>query len=115
MLLGLRTFKEDTPCEGYALTYRVHQVNGEFQEITQIRHLSKAADHLDELQAVMATAAGREPRYEGRVFSHARVEIIPDTLQAVDPRDAITRLMAEPSVGGRSSPTGGLDSARRPE
>jgi hypothetical protein len=101
--------------EWYALTYRTHQANGASGEITQIRRLSEAADRLDELQAVMATAAGRPPRHEGRDFSHARVEVIPDTLQAVDPREAITRLMAEPVVGDRSSPTGGLDSPRRTE
>ena len=99
----------------YALTYRGHQVNGGFGEFTQIRRLSEAADHLDELQAVMATVAGRPPRCEGRDFSHARVEAIPDALQAVDPREAITRLMAEPVVGDESSPTGSLDSTRRTE
>jgi hypothetical protein len=99
----------------YALTYRMHQVNGELGEITQIRRLSEAADHLDELQAVMARAAGRPPRSEGGDFSHARVEVIPDTLHAVDPRAAITRLMAEPVVGEKCSPTGGLDSPRRTE
>jgi hypothetical protein len=80
----------------YALTYRAHQLNGEFREITQIRRLSEAADHLEELQAVMATAAGIPPRYEGRDFSHAKVEVLSDTLQAADPREAVTRLMAEP-------------------
>lgn len=70
----------------YALTYRGHKVNGEFGEITQIRRLSAAADHLDELQDVMATAAGRPARYEAVDFSRARVEVIPDTLLAVDPR-----------------------------
>jgi hypothetical protein len=49
-------------------------VNGRFAEITQIRRLSEVADHLDELRAVMATAAGRPPQYDGLDFSHARVE-----------------------------------------
>jgi hypothetical protein len=99
----------------YALTYRGHQVNGGFREITQIRRLSEAADHLDELRAVMATAAGKPPRFEGGDFSHARVEVIPDTLQTVDPREAITRLLAEPVVGDKSSPPGGPDSTRNTE
>jgi hypothetical protein len=60
----------------YALTYRGHQVNGGFGEITQIRSLSEAADHLDELQAVMARAAGRPPRLADPEFSRARVQII---------------------------------------
>jgi hypothetical protein len=99
----------------YAVAYRLHQVNGGFGEFTQIRRLSEAADHLDEFQAVMATAAGRPPQSEGRCFSHARVDVMPDALQAVDPREAIIRLMAEPAAGDKSSPTGGLDSARRTE
>ena len=66
--------------------------------MTQIRRLSEAADHLDELQAVMATAAGRPPQLETRDFSHARIKVIPDTMQSMDPREAITRLMAEPVV-----------------
>jgi hypothetical protein len=99
----------------YALTYRGYQVNGGFGEITQIRRLSEAADHFDELQAVMATAAGIPPRYEGQDFSHARVDVIPDALQAVDPREAITRLMAEPVVGEKSSLPGAPDCTRRTE
>jgi hypothetical protein len=79
----------------YALSYRAHQVNGKFAETTQIRRLSEASDHIDELDAVMATAAGKPPRFEGGDFSHARVEVIPESLQAVDPREAITRLMAK--------------------
>jgi hypothetical protein len=43
----------------------------------------------------MATSTGRLPRSEGRDFSRARVEVIPDTLEDVDPRKAITQLMAE--------------------
>jgi hypothetical protein len=83
----------------YALTYRGHQVNHGFADITLIRRLSEAANHVEELQAVMATAAGRPPRREARDFSRARVKVVPDTMQAMDPREAIARLMAEPVVG----------------
>jgi hypothetical protein len=79
----------------YALSYRAHQVNGKFAEITQIRRLSGVPDHLDELEAVMAMAAGKPPRFGDRDFSHASVEIIPETLQGVDPRAAIDRLLSE--------------------
>jgi hypothetical protein len=96
-----------------ALTYRGHRVNGGYAEITQIRRLSEAPDHLHEFQAVMATATGRPPRDERLDYSHARVEVIPDALQAVEPREAIIRLLAGPVVGEKRSPTGGLDSARR--
>jgi hypothetical protein len=113
----LRTYLERNGWRAawYALTYRYHQVNRESGEITQIRRLSEAADHLDELRAVMATAAGRPPRYDGLEVSHARVEVIPDALQAVDPREAITRLMAEPVAGDGSLPAGGLHSTRATE
>jgi hypothetical protein len=80
-----------------ALTYRGHQVKHGFAELTQIRPLSEAANHIDELQAVMATAAGRPPPFGARDFSHARVKVIPDTMQAMDPSAAIARLMAEPT------------------
>jgi hypothetical protein len=99
----------------YALTYRGHRINGEFAEITQIRRLSEAPDHLHEFQTVMATATGRPPRDERLDFSHARVKVIPDALQAVEPREASTRLMAEPVIGEKCSPSGGLDSRRRSE
>jgi hypothetical protein len=99
----------------YALTYLGHPVNGGYGEITQIRRLSEAADHFDEHQAVMATAAGRPPRFEGGKFSRARVEVFPESLQAVDPREAITRLMAEPVVGEKSSLPGAPDCTRKTE
>jgi hypothetical protein len=99
----------------YALTCRGYQANGESGEITQTRLLNDAADHLEELQAVLATAAGRPPRFERVDFSHARVEVIPDTLQSVDRREAITRLMAKPVAGEKSSHAGDPDRTRRPE
>jgi hypothetical protein len=99
----------------YALAYRGHQVNGQSSEITQIRWLDETADHLEELQAVIATAAGRPPRVGGRDYSHAMVEVIPDRLRAVESREAIIRLMTELVVGGKGSPPGGLDSMRRTE
>jgi hypothetical protein len=113
----LQTFLRRSGCTPawYALTCRHYQVNGQSAGITQTRLLSDAADHLDELQAVMATAAGKPPRFEGSDFSHARVEVIPDTLQGIDRCEAIARLMAEPVAGDDNSPAGGTDSMRRPE
>jgi hypothetical protein len=99
----------------YALTYRAHLVNGGSAEITQIRRLSDVGDHFDEFQAVMATAAARPSRSERADFSHAAVEVIPEALRAVEPREAINRLLAEPVVGDQSSPSGDLDSTRRTE
>jgi hypothetical protein len=90
----------------YALTYRQYQVDGQFGEMTQARLLREAADHLVELKAVMATAAGRPPRFEGADFSHARVEVIPDTLQDIDRREAITRLIAGAFRSTRARPRG---------
>jgi hypothetical protein len=39
----------------YALTYRGHQLNCGFGEITQLRRLSKAADYLDEVHQACET------------------------------------------------------------
>jgi hypothetical protein len=82
------------PDPWFALTCRGYQVTGQSSEWTQIRWLTQAADHLGDLQAVMATAAGRPPRCEGTDFSHSRIEVIPDSLQAVEPREAIKRLLS---------------------
>ena len=82
------------PDPWFALTCRGYQVTGQSSEWTQIRWLTQAADHLGDLQAVMATAAGRPPRCEETDFSHARIEVIPDSLQAVEPREAIKRLLS---------------------
>jgi hypothetical protein len=96
----------------YALTCRSYQANGESGEITQTRLLEDAADHLEELQAVLATAAGRPPRFEGSDFSHARVEVIPDTLKGIDWREAMGRLLAGRVPVDEISPTRGLNSRR---
>jgi hypothetical protein len=82
------------PDPWYALTSRGYQVNGQCSEWTQIRWLTQAADYPDELQAVMATAAGRPRRCEETDFTYARIEVIPDSLQAVEPREAIRRLLS---------------------
>jgi hypothetical protein len=113
----LQTFLGRSGCTAawYALTCRGYQANGLSGEMTQTRLLSDAADHLEELRTVMATAAGKPPRFEGPDFSHARVAVIPDTMQGIDRREAITRLMAEPVVGEKSSPSGSLDSPGRTE
>ena len=63
----------------------------------------------------MATAAGRPPHFEDKDFSHSRLEVIPETLRTVNPREAIARLMAGPVAGDENSPTGGTDSMRTTE
>jgi hypothetical protein len=83
--------------------------------MTQTRLLSDAADHLEEFQAVITTAAGRPSHFEGKDFSHARVDVIPDSMQGIDRREAIARLMAGPVAGDEDSATRGPDSVRRPE
>jgi len=79
----------------YALTYRGYQVNGDSAEITQVRRISEAPDHLEEFQDMMATAAGHPPRHEGRQFSQVKVGIIPDTLLTADPLNAVSQLVPE--------------------
>jgi hypothetical protein len=82
------------PAPWYAITCRGYQVTGQSSEWTQIRWLTQAADHLGDLQAVMTTAAGRPPRCEETDFTYARIEVIPDSLKAVEPREAIRRLLS---------------------
>jgi hypothetical protein len=97
----------------YALTYRAHQVDGRFAEITQIRLLTEAAEHLDEFQAVMTAAARRPTRLEGWDRSRANVVVIPDAFQCVDPREAITALMTPRVAGEKNSPSGGIQTTLR--
>jgi hypothetical protein len=82
----------------YALVSRGYQVNGDSAEITQVRRVSEAPAHIEELQDVMATAAGNPPRSEIRDFSRATVGIIPDALLTADPRKAVTELMVPQDV-----------------
>jgi hypothetical protein len=99
----------------YALTLWECDPTGRCAEITHTRWVSELADRRDELQAVMATAAGRPPRFEDGRFSHTRVEVIPDTFKAVDAHSEIIRLMADLVAGDKSLPAGAMDSPRRTE
>jgi hypothetical protein len=86
----------------YALTRRGHQVNGRWTEITQIRRASETAGHRDEFRDVIATVAGKPPRYETLDFSHAAIFVIPESLLAVEPLQAIARLRAAPVTQERA-------------
>ena len=99
----------------YALTCWECDPTGGSAEITQIKWLSESAAHLEELQAVMATAAGKPPWFEDGRFSHTRVELIPDSFQAVDAHSEIIRLMADLVAGDKSLRAGAMDSPRRTE
>ena len=44
----------------YAILHRGHQVNQGFADITLIRRLVKAADHIEELQAVIFACGERD-------------------------------------------------------
>jgi hypothetical protein len=61
----------------------------------------------------MATAAGRPFHFEGSDFSHARVDVIPDSMQSIDRREAIARLMAGQDTIDGNSPARGPDLTRR--
>jgi hypothetical protein len=93
----LRTYLEHRGMNAawYALVYRGYQVNGESAEITQVHRMSEAPAHMEEFQDVLAAAAGNGLRYGSRDFSHVMVGIIPDTLQAADPLEAVTKLLGQ--------------------
>jgi hypothetical protein len=63
---------------------------------------------------VMATAAGKPARSEGRGFSRATVRIIPGPLLTADPLEAVTELMARPVVR-EERPQGPVAAAARTE
>jgi hypothetical protein len=63
----------------YGLTVRVHRVNGEFDDVTYIRHPYAEIDRFPELMDVMATVAGSPPPRTGEFeydFSTASVQVV---------------------------------------
>jgi hypothetical protein len=87
----------------YALTIRMHQVNGEFAEITFIRHPYDEFHYFPELMDVLATAAGNPPphsdAFEGD-FSTASVQVIPEKSWKRGFREFMVEQLSHPSPPG---------------
>lgn len=99
----------------YALTYRGYQRDGKSAEITQVRLLSDAADHVDELRDVLATVSGGAPRHESPDDTPAVVVVIPDALLGVDPLEAIAQLRAGHAARDGAPHEGGFVKSRPSE
>ena len=77
----------------YALTIRVHQVNGGIKDLTFIRSPYDDPLHFDELCNILATAAGNPPVDSDSDYSQATVRIIqPETLKSV-PLEVMAELL----------------------
>ena len=76
----------------YGLTVRVHRVNGEFDDVTYIRHPYAQIDGFPELIDVVATAAGSPPARTGEFeydFSTASVQVVSEAFATRDLRQFI--------------------------
>ena len=82
----------------YGLTFRQHQVNGRFAEITMIRRPYHDPRYDPELLAVLASLAGEPLRDSVLDFSTASIHIIPPGWRDRDPRDAVAELLNRPSL-----------------
>lgn len=96
-----KTVKNDQRSEDpwYALTVRVHRVNGVGPEITTIKHLNQPGGNFQEFLDLLAAARGETLPQPAADFSRVRVNAIPDELLESKPREAIAELI---SGGGPS-------------
>lgn len=78
----------------YALTVRVHQVNGLGPEITAIKRLNQADGSVREFLDILAAARGEFRQHPTADFSRVRVSTIPDELLERKPDEAVIELIS---------------------
>jgi hypothetical protein len=78
----------------YALTFRAHQVNGEFVDVTFIRWPYSDSGRFAELIDVMAVAAGEPPVDPAFGSANPTVSVLPDHLLNCEPRDVMRDALA---------------------
>jgi hypothetical protein len=81
----------------YAVTMRLHQVNGHFEDTTFIRRPCDDPNHMEELLQILATVAGNPPRSPVVDFREASVHCIPRELLKREPRKLMAELLGNPS------------------
>jgi hypothetical protein len=82
----------------YALTMRLHQVNGDFEDLTFIRRPCNDPNHREELLQILATVAGNPPHSGDVDFREASVHGIPRELLKLEPRKLMAELLGNPSL-----------------
>jgi hypothetical protein len=80
----------------YALTWRGHQANGGFADITVIRHPHREPQYFPEFLAVMATSAGNPPSGPDLDFSTGAVSLIPEGSRDRDAHEVMVELLRNP-------------------
>jgi hypothetical protein len=101
----LRRFLEFQGLEDlcYALTIRLHQLNGEFADITYLRHPYDEPHNFLEFVDVLATAAGNPPPCSNPFtsdFTNAAVQVVPEDSWNRSPRAFIVEQLKHPSPPG---------------
>ncbi len=80
----------------YAVTNRLHQVDGGFVDLTLIRRPYNDPSHFEELLQILATVAGNPPHTPDTDYSKAEVHRIPQELLKRDPRKLMAELLGDP-------------------
>jgi hypothetical protein len=80
----------------YALVVRAYQADGQFSDVTLVRHPYTDAVWFPELLDVLATAAGKPPHYPTSDFSQASVRLAPEELAKRPPLEVIRELLSVP-------------------
>ncbi len=88
----------------YAVSYRSWLQSGEISRVTHLRRMSESINHAEELGLALAAAAGSPPLVDRVDYSHASIELIPDAMRTVDPREALAHLMVIPAGDDESPP-----------
>jgi hypothetical protein len=77
----------------YALTIRSYQPNGEFDDITYVRHPYYDIIHFHEWLDILAMAVGNPPYHPTWDFSRASVYVIKDEYLDREPREVMVELL----------------------
>ena len=86
-LLGVQGFEN----LWYAFTVRGHQVNGDFADITFIRHPYREPEVFQEFLNLLATAAGNSPCNPGMDYTKAVVHIMSWQISQREPLEVIQK------------------------
>jgi hypothetical protein len=94
----MQAFLELRKREGlwYALTTRMHQVNGGFADITVVKRPYDHPRGLSEFLDLLAKLSGDIPSDSTADFSNVTIRVVPDVLSKGNPRAVIVELLGRP-------------------
>jgi hypothetical protein len=85
----------------YALFVRAYQTDGQFSDVTLVRHPYTDAVWFPEFLDVLATEAGKPPHYTTSDFSQASVRLVPEELAKRPALEVMKELLSVPHESAR--------------